>query len=200
MGSFAKRHLNKRIVNRRNRGQGLVEFAMISLLLFMLLIGVMEMGRMMFIWTQLTSAAQEGARYGLTHPIEITSPGDPSYPCTASNLDPCNIISQARARLVLVPTDTVAVEVGYENGSGQRIDPWTGYSGCSDYPTFSVGSDRVVVTTTYQFHFLVGIMDNFAPNGLRMQMVAARTVMNDEERPPVVQCSYDPSAPPTPTP
>jgi len=164
----------------------------------------MEMGRMMFIWTQLTSAAQEGTRYGLAHPLEVISVADDggnAYPCTAHNDNPCNIVAQSRSRVVLLNAhDDVHVEVAFDNGSGAKIDPWRGQMGCNPtvLPTFNVGADRVVVTTTYQFHFLIGIFDNFAPNGLRLQMVSARTVMANEQRPPTIPCTYNPGQPTPP--
>src|SRR5690349_7589111 len=115
-------YLNRRIAKRQHQGQALVEFAMISLVLFMLLIGIMEMGRMLFIWTQLASAAQEGTRYGVTHPLEIIDPGSiGTYPCTSGNTDPCNIVAQARARVVLLDPNNVSVLVGYDDGAGNTI-------------------------------------------------------------------------------
>ena len=51
-------YLNKRIANRRSKAQGLIEFAFISLILFLLLFGILEMGRLMFIFSQISSAAQ----------------------------------------------------------------------------------------------------------------------------------------------
>ena len=54
----------------------------------------------------------------------------------------------------------------------------------------------VVVTTTYQFHFVVGILDKVLPaSGLTVQMVSARTINNNETtvpNPPT--CGYDPGA------
>jgi hypothetical protein len=192
MSRFAEKipYLNKQIAKKRNKGQGLVEFAMISLILFMLVIGVLEMGRMMFIWTQLTSAAQEGARYGMSHPREIIDANDEpppptpqTYPSAAHNPDPCNIVTQARRRVVLVPTDTIGVEVGYDNSQGQPATPVYPFQNLQ-HLDFSPTHYRVVVTTTYQFHFLIGIFDNFAPDGLRMQMVAARTIQVNQTATP----------------
>jgi Flp pilus assembly protein TadG len=194
-------YLNKRIVNRRSKAQGLIEFAFISLILFLLLFGILEMGRLMFIFSQISSAAQEGTRYGATHPLEIISAaadGLNTYPAIAHSDDPCNIVAQARARVVMLNPNDVGVVVGYDTGNPSP--PY--YPVSDDSANFVVGRDRVVVTTTYQFHFVVGILDTILPaSGLTVQMVSARTVNNNETSvPPPGSCGYDPGAGYTPVP
>lgn len=194
-------YLNKRIVNRRSKAQGLIEFAFISLILFMLLFGILEMGRLMFIFSQISSAAQEGTRYGAAHPLEIISQaadGLNTYPTIAHSDDPCNIVAQARARVVLLNPNDVGVVVGYDTGNPSP--PY--YPISNDSANFVVGRDRVVVTTTYQFHFVVGILDKILPaSGMTVQMVSARTVGNNETSvPPPGSCGYDPGAGYTPVP
>jgi hypothetical protein len=196
-------YLNKRIGNRRSKAQGLVEFAFISMILFMLLLGILEMGRLMFIFSQISSAAQEGTRYGATHPLEIISAGRDglnTYPAVAHSDDPCNIVAQAQARVVLINPMDVGVEVGYDQGNPNP--PYYPIPTNGDPPNFVVGRDRVVVTTTYQFHFAVGILDRILPaNGLTVQMVSARTIGNNETSvPPPGSCGYDPGAGYTPVP
>ena len=57
----------------RSRGQSAVEFAFVSSLLFVFLLGIVEMGRLMFTYSAISNAAQEGARYGITRPRDIIS-------------------------------------------------------------------------------------------------------------------------------
>lgn len=47
---------------RRQRGATMVEFAIVAGLLVSLLIGIMEMGRMLFYWNATTEATRLGAR------------------------------------------------------------------------------------------------------------------------------------------
>src|SRR5947209_3678961 len=146
--------------SRRRSAQGLVEFAIVSMLLFFLIFGIIEAARLMFVWSQVASAAQEGVRYGSTHPREIAPIEVDAYPAglvTAGGANwgsPCNITDQARARVVLVSHDDVSVEVGYDDGT-TTAQPFN--------DGFEVGVDRVVVTSTYQFHFVLGIFDKFLP-------------------------------------
>ena len=46
----------------RQRGVAAVEFALIASIFFMLLIGIMEMGRILFYWNTATEATRLGAR------------------------------------------------------------------------------------------------------------------------------------------
>ena len=51
----------------RERGQETAEFAIILPVLFLLLMGVFDMGRIVFYYDVIYNAAREGARYGIVH-------------------------------------------------------------------------------------------------------------------------------------
>lgn len=60
----AKRRLSLRhLVNRRERGQSLVEFALIAPLLIILMLGTIDFGRVYFAYVSVTNAARNGAHY-----------------------------------------------------------------------------------------------------------------------------------------
>src|SRR5215831_9045155 len=46
------------------KGQALVEFAMVALLLFTLVFGIIEFGRALWTWNTIAQATRAGARYG----------------------------------------------------------------------------------------------------------------------------------------
>jgi Flp pilus assembly protein TadG len=50
-----------------SRGQNLVEFSLCVFLLVMLLIGVVEIGRMVLVYTTIANAARAGERYAIVH-------------------------------------------------------------------------------------------------------------------------------------
>lgn len=50
------------------RGQSLVEFALITPLLILIVMGVFDLGRAAYAYAVIASAAREGARYGTTDP------------------------------------------------------------------------------------------------------------------------------------
>ena len=59
--------LNNQIHNRKkpgSRAQAMVEFAIVAPILFLMLLGILEVGRMMFLYASVTNASREAVRYG----------------------------------------------------------------------------------------------------------------------------------------
>lgn len=52
---------------RRNRGQSLVEFALCTLVVVALMLGVIEFGRMVLAYTTISNASRIGVRFAMTH-------------------------------------------------------------------------------------------------------------------------------------
>jgi|ADurb_Oil_02_Slu_FD_contig_41_1993291_length_921_multi_2_in_0_out_0_1 hypothetical protein len=50
--------------NRRHKAQGMVEFALILPIFLVLILGIFEMGRLLYIFTAAYTSAREAARYG----------------------------------------------------------------------------------------------------------------------------------------
>jgi len=174
------RHLNNRIRHKqKRRGQSLVEFALVSMLLFSFLFGILELGRMMFIFSQVASAAQEGARFGSAVPLQVATAAEDSGGAYSPHVpagNPCSIISQARARVTLLAPTDVDIYVWYDDGDPTHV--------VTSVPPFNAGEHRVVVQAVYSFHFLTGILDRFIPSGLPIQMISARTILYNEETMP----------------
>ena len=63
----------KKIINHQHpeRGQSMVEFALVITILMILLAGVIDMGRAFFTYMAMRDAAQEGAAYGSLNPTNI---------------------------------------------------------------------------------------------------------------------------------
>lgn len=63
----------KKTINhqRPERGQSMVEFALVITILMILLAGVIDMGRAFFTYMAMRDAAQEGAAYGSLNPTSI---------------------------------------------------------------------------------------------------------------------------------
>lgn len=49
-------------------GQAIVEFAMVSVAFFSIVFGTIDLGRAVFMYSELTNSVREGARYGKLHP------------------------------------------------------------------------------------------------------------------------------------
>lgn len=89
-----------------DEGQSLVEFGIVAFLLVMLLFGVIEIGRMVLVYTAVANAARAGARYAIVHGSDNlattdqiktvvknflgTSPVDPTRATITINYPACN--------------------------------------------------------------------------------------------------------------
>jgi Flp pilus assembly protein TadG len=54
------------------RGQSLIEFAFMSIVIVILLLGILDLGRVYFSFLALQDAAGEGANYGSVYPTRVT--------------------------------------------------------------------------------------------------------------------------------
>jgi hypothetical protein len=59
---------------RNHRGQALVEFALVALLLVMLLVGIVDVSRLILTYTTIANAARAGTRYAIVHGSDNSSP------------------------------------------------------------------------------------------------------------------------------
>lgn len=65
--------MRRRISNTNERGTTMAEFALISVVFFMIIFGIIEFGRLMYTHNALTDAARRGARYAALHQEAKTS-------------------------------------------------------------------------------------------------------------------------------
>jgi Flp pilus assembly protein TadG len=123
--------------NAKPRGQGLVEFAVSVVFLIILLAGVVDIGRAMLVYIELSDAAQEGAAYG-AYTRQV-----------GESISPIQTRIQARTRqsanrpIDLQSDPNVQVQVTLEDilGNGQ----W-----CAE--------NRVTVQVSYQFQLSMPFM------------------------------------------
>ena len=89
-----------------SRGQAAVEMALLFPAMLVLLFLVIEMGRVFLIYTEVTNAAREGARYGVVHPGDSTP-----------------IAEAVRSKVAIVPPGEIGVTVTYDDGSSPVSTP-----------------------------------------------------------------------------
>jgi hypothetical protein len=181
--------LAKKMPRSKGRGQGLVEFALISPILLTLLFGVVEMGWIAFNFSQLYNGVREGVRYG-------SVPGFPVTGGTYQYLD-CSAI---RNRLVAMAgfsglkATTTDIEIWYDDGrpydasSSPKSKVGTcnsAYAGDSTYtPQGSTtaetrdpeNGDRIVIRVNATLHFITPFINALAPNGLSISFITARSI------------------------
>jgi Flp pilus assembly protein TadG len=116
----------------------LIEFALISVMFIILLAGVVEMGRMVLVYTTIANAARAGARYAIVHGADQTvSPSGPGNPCTCTNV---KTVVKNFASAGLVNTSALTITVAYPGGNNNAgslvtvtvaytYDPFVNYFG-----------------------------------------------------------------------
>jgi hypothetical protein len=84
------------------RGQGLLEFALVVVFLLITMFGIIDFARVFFGYATMSNGVREGARYAVVHPGED---GD--------------IIAAAEAMMLVIGAPVV-VQVGYPDGNMDR--------------------------------------------------------------------------------
>jgi Flp pilus assembly protein TadG len=84
---------NKGKGKRRERGQSLVEVALVLPVLLIILAGVLDLGRMYFSYVAITDAAGEGATYAAMHPDDSAGIYQRAQEATGGlvQIDPANV-------------------------------------------------------------------------------------------------------------
>jgi hypothetical protein len=151
----------------------------------MLILGIIEMGRLLFVYSVVSNAAQEGVRYGIIRPRDIfaeyevqtrVAQGTPpaSFPTwVVVPNGACNVVDKTREKVWGVPRNELIVHVWFDNGDGTPIPiPATkeGLLGLAAPP------NRIAVETNYRYEFIVPFVSVFAPNGITIKMRSARTM------------------------
>ena len=153
----------------RHKGQSLVEFSLILPLLLMVTIGIMEFGRILVSYSEVTNASREAARYGAS--TGFGSGG------TARYLDCTGIRNAARTRTILVGLDNSDIEISYDRDNGSNGMSVFANCGDSGLSTKSIVlGDRVVVEVTTTIEPIL----NFLPlPSFNLTVPTARTILKD---------------------
>jgi Flp pilus assembly protein TadG len=109
---------------RTDQGNVLVEFTFIVIMLVMVMLGIVEMGRMMLVYTTVANSARAGARYAIVHGAERTGSGvnGPSGP---GNTTQVKTVVRNFAGAGLVDISKLNINVAYPNGTSTADSPVT---------------------------------------------------------------------------
>ena len=120
---------------RSEKAQTMVEFALVFPLILLITYGIIEFGRMVFMYAAITGSAREGARYG-------AATGDSSAPQFAD----CEGIRDAvRSTAFLISNPTISIR--YDKGPGLGEIPATCES--LNPNDIKLGNRIIVTATTY---------------------------------------------------
>ncbi|HFC08881.1 MAG TPA: pilus assembly protein [Chloroflexi bacterium] len=156
-----------RRLNRQGRalraGQTLVEFALVFLLLFTVVMGIIEFGHLITVYAATITASREAARYG-----DAIGPGadDANVP----RYQDCTGITATALRIGRLANMTAAdVTITYDHGPGTTV-----FATC---PPASVAlGDRIIVSVTGHYRPWVPL---FPTVNLTFHASAARTILRN---------------------
>ncbi len=113
-----------RILGGRQRGQATVEFALVGIVLFILVIGAIDVGRAVWNYNTLAQATREGTRYAIVHGARSSDPSGPgSSHYTPPNSDEkvTEVIQKAAGGLDTSQLTVEAEWVDGDNSIGSRV-------------------------------------------------------------------------------
>ncbi len=152
---------------RTENAQTMVEFALVFPVILLITYGIMEFGRMLWIYAAVTNSAREGARYGAA---SGTVGGKHYY-------QDCSGIKNAVMRnAILVSITTANITVSYDNGPNPT-QTWATCPpvGAHGFDPIMLG-DRVIVQVSATY---TPILDFMPITGFPISSRNARTILMD---------------------
>ncbi len=141
------------LLNRKSKGQALVEFALVITILLIVIYGTFEVGRLVFMDSIVVTAAREAARYGSASGVV---PGVTQYK------DCAGIKAAAKRVDFLNVIELDNINITYDHGPGT-----TPFVGCTPLTKLEMG-DRIVVSVTAEFTPMEGLVP-LSPMTLRSE-------------------------------
>jgi Flp pilus assembly protein TadG len=137
---------------KKQKGQGLVEFALILPILLMVIVGTMEFGRIFLLFATVSNGAHEGARYGMVSPT-----------------DTAGIIDRVNDTLVMTLPENLSVSISYDSGPGTAT--------YTDPDNVAVGH-RVIVDVQYRVYAMTPFFEPFIPDDFMVDVRNTRTIQS----------------------
>jgi PKD repeat protein len=139
---------------KSNIGQGLVEFALVLPLVLLMTLGIIDFGRIFYIYSASSNATREAVRIGSVDPNN----------CTA-------IDHAARSQLTFIDPSSFTVQIGYDDGMTSYYYACPLQAG----ETLQPGRDRIIVDVTANFGPLTPVISGIV-RSLPIHYRSARTI------------------------
>jgi Flp pilus assembly protein TadG len=128
-------------MSMRERGNALVEFALVSTATLILMLGIIDFGRALYTYHLVANAARSGTRYAMVR----------GSTCT---------VSACKATSDTIQTYVRGLAPGIDPNSLTVTTTWSSAGGCSD-PASQGPRCLVAVQASYPFHFIIPLLPNF---------------------------------------
>lgn len=163
---------------RKNTAQAMVEFAIVLPILLLLLYGLLEAGRLLFMYSTIVTASRQAARYGSTTGDGSTA-GVPRYRDCFGIREAANRVDYLNA----FDHTTDDILISWDTGPGTTatsICPVGEVSSSWTPPLTPSNSSRIIVTIKGDFNpivRLVPFMARTVANGNPIEATSARTIL-----------------------
>ena len=152
----------KKLAPKKNAAQAIVEFAIVLPLLLLLLYGLLEAGRLLFVYSSIVTASRQAARYGSAtgQGSDFSADGGPSNTGFSRYQDCAGIRWSAQRADFLDAFDDGDIDIEYDGGRGVALDPaksddvCTGGTNVNVHP-YNDNTTRITVTVTGHFSSIV---------------------------------------------
>jgi Flp pilus assembly protein TadG len=145
-------------IKHRHNAQALVEFALALPIFLMVVYGLLETGRLVYLYSAVTTASREAARYGAAWGVNNTADMVPKY------ADCLGIKDTARKVGILLNLLNGNIVVQYDHGPGTL--PFLVCDRNSAGPDLDVSAgvrtgDRILVTVNYTYSPIVRVVPSW---------------------------------------
>jgi Flp pilus assembly protein TadG len=136
---------NKISHSQKHSAQAMVEFALVLPILLLLVYGLLEVGRLLFIYSSVVTSARSASRYGSTTGLNQTG-GVPRYQ------DCQGMRTAAKNTTFLEPLSDANITIQHDKGEGQSTTNYCAPGANTDTSfTPQMNNERVRVTVTAQY-------------------------------------------------
>jgi Flp pilus assembly protein TadG len=150
--------------HKKTIAQGMMEFALVIPVLLTILVGVMEIGRLMLIFISVTTASRTSARYGSA---VAEDGGAPQYKDCTGILNAGLIMSPLSG----ISTDDIEIE--YDHGATEPVG--APFDTCASLTGDIIFGDRILVSVTTQYQPL-GVLPFFTLQSFPMKSTSRRLI------------------------
>lgn len=153
---------------KREQGHAMTEMALTLPIILMLVMGIMDFGRALFVYSQLSNAAREGARWGSVQGV-VPQGGLEQY-------RDCDAIRASVVDKFGLALNIEAEDINIEYDDGVNLRPFNCNGVVGPAPDVIRQGDRIRVTIETEFKFLTPFVSSFIEK-IPISFTAARTIL-----------------------
>ena len=135
-------------MKRLNRGQSLVEFALLLPIMLLIFMMVLDLGRAFYYYSVIHNAAREGARYGIVHYHNVS---------TSAALETSIIVKAKELVVGIDPADLMVAptvpDYPIETGDILEVEVEYSFSAVTPLVNLFLGNTPIVLSSTSTMYF-----------------------------------------------